>query len=127
MSRETWPVVLAELASIIGEELTLKLARTEGGLDRIYIPREPTSDHPWVAVIGPDAWARVVAAWGGERVDLPRGAFINLKKVEILDLAAEGLPHRDIARRTHTSERYVRRILGAAGDSVDPRQTDLPF
>lgn len=128
MSRETWPTVLAELADLIGEEATLALARAEGGLDRVYIPQEPTPDHPWAAVLGPELWARVVSARAGERIDLPRGDHIRLKKVEILDLAEEGLTNREIARRVGTTERHVRRILGAvAGSRPDPRQTDLPF
>lgn len=127
MSRETWPTVLAELADLIGEEATLALARAEGGLDRIYIPQEPKPDHPWAAVLGPELWARVVSARGGERVDLPRGEHIRLKKVEILELAEEGLSNREIARRVGTTERHVRRILGAVSRAHDPRQTDLPF
>lgn len=126
MSRETWPAMLDELAELIGEELTLELAQAEGGLDQTYIPREPTEGHPWARVIGAEAFAKVVKVWGGEKVALPRGSFIRLRKVEILDLAEQGLSNREIARRANVTERHVRRVLGNL-TRPDPRQTDLPF
>jgi len=118
-SRETWPTVLDELAKLIGEKLTLQLAEREGGIDRVYIPKKATIDHPWAKILGTDAWHKVVATYGGERIDLPRGTRIKLKKVEILELAEQGISRREIARRVRTTERHVRRVLGLLSVPLD--------
>ncbi len=127
MSRETWPGVLADLAELIGEDEARALAQAEGGIDDLYIPETPTPDHPWARTLSAAAWARVAESWGGLRISLPRGTFIRLKKVEILELSEEGLSNRQIARRVGTTERYVRGILGNTSSPVDPRQTTFPF
>lgn len=125
MSRETWPTVLAQLAELVGDDEALALGEAEGGIDDLYIPEEGGTDHPWARTLSPEAWQRVVAAWGGQRISLPRGTFVRLKKVEIIDLKDEGLSNREIARRVGCGERYVRRILGSMAAPADPRQTRL--
>lgn len=130
MTREMWPSVLCELAELIGEELTLELARREGGLDHIYIPYTHTTEHPWAVVVGEDAWRKIVGAWGGQRIDLPRGMFLQPKKLAILELVEQGLTNRAIARQVGVSAhyvRYVRRLArsGEAAETSDPRQLPL--
>lgn len=124
----TWPDTLARIARIVGSDAALRLARAVGGLERVRIPLEPTS-HPWSRVLTETEWSAVVAQLGGERVDLPRGTYIRLAKVEILRLAEEGrLSHREIALRCHVTERHVRRIvadLGFRRVRVDERQIPL--
>lgn len=112
----TWPTMLARVARIVGRDAALRLARAVGGLERVRIPLEPTP-HPWSRVLTEAEWHAVVAQLGGERVDLPRGVYIQLAKVRILELAEAGeLSHREIALRCHVTERHVRRIVA-----------DLPF
>lgn len=126
-SIDAWPDTLQRLAAVIGRERTLELADRCGGLDRIYIPQEVTSSHYWVAVLGPDEWAKVVAVFGGERIDLPRGVFVRLRKREILVFAEQGMAQRQIAMRCRVSERYVRQVLESAHMSapVDERQLKM--
>jgi Mor family transcriptional regulator len=81
----------------------------------------------------PEEWARAVAAFGGEMVDLPTGRYMyRLLKAEIIELAEKGSTHREIAIQVRCSERYVRRVLHDVdlpqrGPRVDARQTKLPF
>lgn len=123
---EAWPNVLQELAELIGPEATLELARRCGGLERVYIPHEPTLEHAWAKALTPEHWAAVVRALGGQRVDLPLGTYVRLLKRDILTLAEQGIPHRQIAQRLQTTERHVRRVLqGLQIRVTDPRQTSL--
>ena len=124
---DAWPDVLRQFAQVIGPELTLRLAQTCGGIDRVFIPRTATPEHPWAAAIGLDAFRRIVGAHGGERVDLPRGAFVRLRKRQIFALGGQGLSHQQIALRAGVTERYVRSVLGATRPAVDGRQTTLKF
>jgi hypothetical protein len=127
--RETWPELLAELAELIGEELTLRLARSEGGLDRVYIPKRPTEGHAWARVVGEEAWTLIVGRYGGQQLALPRGSFLRLKKREILELSEQGLAPTEIARRVGAAVAYVRRVLGTGVGrrraAVDPQQTKM--
>lgn len=122
-----WPNILRRLVGILGKADTLKLASVVGGVDRIYIPREPTQSHLWRRVLGDEQWRAVVAELGGEHVALPRGVFIQLRKREILELAEQGVPHREIALRVHVGQRYVRRVLHGLpiAKADDPRQGKL--
>lgn len=108
---DMWPATLRRIAEIVGADLALRLGEAEGGQEKVYVPKSPSTQHPWRRVLGDQAWARVVAEMGGERIDLPRGSFLNVRKLEILALAEEGLSHRAIARRARVGERYVRRVL----------------
>ena len=124
----TWPDTLVRLAKVIGRDATLQLANTVGGLDRVFIPRTTTTSHMWSRVLTAEQWAAVVAAFGGERIDLPRGSHICLAKVEIFRLAEEGkLSYREIALAVHCTERHVRRILSGMNipKAPDTRQTRL--
>lgn len=122
-----WPNTLRDLALLVGRDATLRLAHVCGGLDRVYIPRVPTSSHAWKSVLGDEAWSRVVDAYGGQRLDLPRGCFLNVRKREIITLAEQGVPHRQIALQVHVTERYVRGVLQGMQirRGEDPRQCRL--
>lgn len=122
---KAWPTTLVRLVAIIGKEQTLKLAKAVGGLERVMIPRSPNQAHMWKDVLGERDWKCVVEAFSGERIDLPRGVFLSIKKWTVLDLATEGLAHRQIALRAHCTERYVRMVLQGQPKPVDDRQQKL--
>lgn len=130
---DTWPDVLRTLAGLIGPEATLHLADKLGGLRDTYIPKDGDRPHPWREVIGDEAWRRIVGHYGGQRVHLSRGARINLKKKEVLELSDQGMSWTQIAMKLRVTERYVRRILqsigkanpGARKPREDPRQRNL--
>lgn len=123
---ETWPAGLEAIAEVIGPELTLRLADRFGGVEHFYVPKSPTTGHPWAAVIGEPAWEQLCRAMGGQRINLPRGQFVQLKKRLILELAeTEGLSHRAIALRTRSTEGYVRGVLRGISSTGDERQGKL--
>lgn len=119
------PPLMQRLVELIGTEKTLLLGERYGGVERLYIPHEPTQGHLWRNVLDEAEWRKVVAAMGGERVDLPRGVFVELKKVQIIELDEQGIPHQHIALRVRCSERYVRDVLGKKRKPVDDRQIKL--
>lgn len=120
---ETWPRGLEEIADIIGPELTLRLAEAHGGVDKFYIPRSVATNHPWAETIGAEAWGKLCRAIGGQRINLPRGEHLALKKLQILELAeSTDLSHRAIALRVRATEAYVRMVLR---ELKDDRQGSL--
>lgn len=124
---ETWPEVLRRWAEITSPEAVLQIVEKYGGLERVHIPKTPREDHEICRLIGFAHWAQICRAYGGERVDIPRGAFMRLRKAEIIDLANQGVAHREIALRTRTTQRYVRSVLGRERSRADARQMRLPF
>jgi|GEM_PF-1881259 len=122
MPNPYWPEGLSRIAVIIGEAETLVLASCYGGTSGTYIPAKATPGHPWSKVLSGDSWKLICAELGGQRVDLPRGCFIKLKKVMILDLNEQGLSQRDIALRARVTMRYVGQVLALVRDE---RQVEM--
>ncbi|WP_299378476.1 helix-turn-helix domain-containing protein [uncultured Kiloniella sp.] len=106
-SYDGWPLGLKRLAKIIGHKATLDLVEVAGGLDKPKIPAEVTPEHPWVKAVGIDKLQLLSEALGGQRIYIPRGSFINLKKLPILDLLEKGWKPKDIALEIGVTVRYV--------------------
>lgn len=106
----TWPKPLQELAEVIGPERALELAKARGGVD-IYIPRKDSQKHLWARFLTPEEWERVRKVFGGSRFRLPRGTNVRLRKRLVLELAEQGLSHRQIAIQAGVTDRYVRRLI----------------
>lgn len=126
--RDTWPEILRRFAELIGDTATMAIARHSGGVERFHIPKHARPGHPWAELIGLEEFEKLCRAFGGEKLDIPRGHFIRLRKREIIELHERGLSHRQIALRTESTQRYVRSVLSGGGaPAVDPRQAKLPF
>lgn len=121
-----WPETLREVAEVIGREPALKLASECGGID-IYVPSEPeTPRHIWYVSVGAEAFAKLARVFGGQRVQLPRGVYVDAARPRILELAAKGMTKRRIALTLKVTERYVRMVLAGRADAVvDDRQGKL--
>lgn len=123
-----WPVRLREIAQVIGRDLALKLAAECGGIVT-YIPNRVHAEHAWCKAVGEVAFAQLVDAYGGQRIDLPLGSHINrvVLKTEIIELAEQGLSVRAIAVRLRTTMRHVRRVLEGLSipRAPDPKQMKL--
>lgn len=121
----TWPTTLREVAEVIGRDAALRLAQECGGV-LIYVPTEVHPEHPWCIAVGEEAFAKLAHAFGGQRIDLPRGSFIRLAKAQILEMAAQGMSTRAIAMKLHVTQRHVRRVLeGMTIVANDPKQMKL--
>ena len=92
----TWPVGLRRLAEVIGPAAAVRMADVLGGIENVYIPKKARIDHEITAIIGIDRMENLCAEFGGSQIDIPRGAFKDLKKTQIMD--AKG-SNREVALR----------------------------
>jgi len=111
--------VLERLIIAVGIDSAFLLVRKRGG-ERIYIPSREISGGHWLAeLLGPEAAARLVEAYGGESVDIPRlnPHDLRARDMEICRRAAGGEKARALAREYGVSTRWVRRIVKLGGSS----------
>lgn len=106
-----WPMGLKKLAEVIGPKPTLDFVSHFGGLDKLHVPVDPDITHPWAQAIGIDNLRLLSEALGGERISIPRGAFLSMKKIAIMDLAERNWSPKAIAREVECTERYVQKVL----------------
>ena len=110
---------LAEIAEVVGTGPALRLASAYGGQEDCSVPKTPRRDHPWVEVLGWDAFIKLCDFYGGGRIDIPRNAYAQTgvkvarptKARRMARLKRQGYSHRAIARRLGCTERYVRMTL----------------
>lgn len=101
-----WPIGLQRLAEVVGPAAAVRLAEAVGGV-KTYIPQNEAADHPLARIIGREAWALLVATYGGDYIEPPRGVS-GLKKSALLqNLHA---PARQLALRHGVTERYVKKL-----------------
>lgn len=107
-----WPKGLVAIAEVLGPERALALAKAFGHGDPVYVPKRPVERHPWRAVLTKEEFDAMVEAFGGTRIEIPRGTFVAPKKLAILRLIRQGeLSTREIAAEVGCAGRYVRRIF----------------
>lgn len=119
----SWPVGLRRLAKIIGPAAAVRLADAYGGEEDWYIPKTPNIEHPFVAIIGLDRMEALCAAMGPTKIEIPRGVFRELKKAAILE--TDGT-NREVARRVHCTQRYVRMVRSGVADQAQHSLFDPP-
>lgn len=109
------PGLLRDLAELVGLSPTLDVVRAYGGT-RLYIPKKFMPDHPLVKVAGHEAAAKIVATYGGEHLDLPRGAAAiqAARHEQIRAERASGMTHAKLAVKFGLTERQVRTICKCA-------------
>jgi hypothetical protein len=104
-----WPESLVELADHIGAAAALKLCQAWGGLD-YYIPSKLPLDHDLRRILGDEPAEALSAAYGNNRIVLPRARkiFEKLRRGHILaEVRAGRLGKRQAARRLETSYRQI--------------------
>lgn len=108
----------AAIAVAVGEDLAQLLTDKFPGV-QIYVPLVASENH-WLRVaIGDDAIARLIAFYGGSRVNVPmrQGRHNRVRELR----RAGALTRAQIAIETGYSERHVYRILSERDD----RQIDM--
>ena len=124
------PSLLAEIASVAGEEAALKIASARGGT-QIYVPPVPSSDHWMTRLIGQEkaraVCAQLTAGVGPRRVDLPLGPTGTraTKRAQMDRMIIDQRSERDIARATGYTQRAVRKRNAQLGKPKDKRQIPL--
>lgn len=95
------------IEAVIGSR-ALSLLCTSFGGKRVYVPRRPRTDHPWAAIIGSDVFAQLCASFHGQIVRVPAHANApGDKKIRVLELCADDLPCREVARLAGCSASYA--------------------
>lgn len=75
---ELLPQSLRDIASAIGYEKTLELAKAYGGL-RLWIPSKPPHDWELFNILGREASSKLVQLAGGSQLEIPSCRFLNLE------------------------------------------------
>lgn len=100
------------LVGLIGEAGLQRLVEAYGGLS-LLVPKV-ASGAAWLALLEPDAVARLIAACGGDKIYIPKcdGARRARRDAAIVAGYGAGARVADLAREHHLTERWVWDILG---------------
>jgi hypothetical protein len=110
----TWPIGLRRLAEVIGAAAAVRLADAFGGKENIRIPNVARVEHPFTAIIGLDLMEKLCSEFHGERIEIPRGVFKDLKKAQILGSTGTNW---EVASRVGCTQRYVRWVRNSVEDT----------
>ena len=122
---EALPPAVRELVRVIGEADAMRLIGLHGGA-RMTVPKKPKEDHPLRMALSALGFDKLVAGYGGEALDVPKGdAYLRrLRHDHVRQCRAEGLTLDETAEATGYSRRHVINIMGG-DDSVDTKTLDL--
>jgi hypothetical protein len=115
------------LSELIGLANAMKLVEAYGGV-MLYVPRTVAEGHKLSALIGLEAAQKLAQAYPGEKITIPLSVTGDhakqaaVRRARIRELKEGGLSHTQIARELRTTDRTVRKVLGA---EVDDRQGSL--
>lgn len=115
------------LSELIGLSKAMMLVETYGGTP-LYVPQTVSDDHKLALLIGLDAAKELAKAYPGETIPIPlsitgdHAMQAARRRQRIRELKEKGLSHTQIARELRTTDRTVRKVLGA---EVDDRQQGL--
>ncbi|HEX3408670.1 MAG TPA: helix-turn-helix domain-containing protein [Candidatus Binataceae bacterium] len=101
---------LKELVSIIGIDGAARLIGAFAGM-RLYVPHEPEPDDSLSEVIGLQAAQALAQMYGGDRIDVPNP---TPRRIQIVDLRANGVSIDGIARELRCTRRRVFQVLAEA-------------
>lgn len=121
------PGALRDLVHALGEPAAFRLVERRGG-GRLVVPKKVHPDHSLMDELGLKIFADLVAAYGGEVLDLPKHDSVvrQIRHQRVRRLRAEGITMDRIAVATGYTRRQVINILGADVDRMfDERQADL--
>ncbi|WP_072381539.1 helix-turn-helix domain-containing protein [Novosphingobium sp. NDB2Meth1] len=100
--------VLDEIAEVIGEEATWRLAEEFGG-ERLYVPRSPSTDPRIAKAIGQELTEKLCDTFYRLTISIPIRLITARRVAEMVRQGDKS--NREIARALHITERQVYRIL----------------
>jgi len=123
---EALPAALRDLARVLGDADAMRLIGQHGGA-RVSVPKTVRDDHPLRMAMGMEAFGRLVAEFGGETINLPKGdAYLRVLRHDQVRLCREqGLTVDETAEATGYSRRHVINIVHGHGSDVDTATMDL--
>lgn len=109
--------VVKELADAIGLGDAIEVCRRWGGRE-IYVPVKVEQGDPLALTLGLESARRLVATFGGQRLQLPaeRNALLDLRNAAILRDVDAGLSHESIGLRYGLTRQSIKHILQQARD-----------
>ncbi len=122
---EALPAAVRELVRVLGEADAMRLIGVHGGA-RMAVPKRPKEDHPLRMALSPAGFDKLVAGYGGEALDVPKGdAYLRrLRHDHVRQCRAQGLTMDQTAEVTGYSRRHVINITGG-DDALDTLTLDL--
>ena len=123
---EALPASLRELARVLGDSDALRLVGMHGGA-RVSVPKLVSDDHPLCVALGKDAFDRLVAEYGNETIELPKGdAYLRrLRHDQVRQCREQGLTVDETAEAVGYSRRHVINIIGGHADGTDTLTMDM--
>jgi hypothetical protein len=112
---------------VLGDADAVRLIGLHGGARvSVPVPAKARLDHPLAMAMGQAAFAKLVAEYGGETLDLPKGdAYLRvLRHDQVRQCRAQGLTVDETAEATGYTRRHVMNIMGGA-DGVDTLTMDM--
>lgn len=122
---EALPAAVRELVRVLGEADAMRLIGLHGGA-RMTVPKRPKEDHPLRMALSAAGFDKLVAGYGGEALDVPKGdAYLRrLRHDHVRQCRAQGLTLDETAEHTGYSRRHVINIMGGHDDG-DTQTLDL--
>lgn len=107
------PPSMRWLAKTAGLSAVLALVRVHGGGAPVYVPATLRADHYLVRLVGLEAFAALVAEYGGTALEIARceRAARELVYRQIRREAREGVTQNTLALRHGFTVRHIRTIL----------------
>ncbi len=126
------PASLRELARVLGDGNAVRLVGLAGGgrlsvPKRIPIVKEGQDEHPLATALGAEVFAKLVAVYGGETIDIPKGdAYLReLRHDQVRRCREQGLSLDETAQVTGYTRRHVINIMGGEADGTDTLTRDM--
>lgn len=118
------PPSMQWLAKTIGLPAVLAMVKAHGGGAPVYVPIKVTQDHYLQRLIGTEAFAALIAEYGGEAIEITKceRAAQALLYRQIRHEYLNGATQDTLARRYGYTVRHIRNIVG---DVEDDRQVGL--
>ena len=111
-----------QIVAAIGADAAGRLSARFGGR-RLYIPRDPGSNHEISLVIGVEAAKAIACDHAGRTVDIPRALGVRAR---ILELSRQNVQVSRIAEMLRCTERHVYYVRAEArDDGEEPLQPRL--
>lgn len=111
------PAGLRQIAEVAGIEIAVKLAIAVAP-ERLHVPKRAHGSR-LEAIVGREAAEKIVAAFGGERIDIPLG-----KRALALHLLGQGVPVAKVAKLLKMARRSVQYLKNGSGN---PDQLAFPL
>lgn len=114
------------VSEVIGPVAALRLLCFFAGRKALYIPEKATANHLIARLVGPEKFADMVVALGGQTISIPNLDMEPVRRAGIvLESVQRGLPYSVIALATGVSKarvcQIVKELEGRDYSKFDPK------